>query len=164
MTMKKIYLAILLIAGTFGFANAQINHQHALGLRLGDNANFGTEISYQYTLTPMTRLEADLGVRSGNSWNSWAITGVHQWVWHIDGGFNWYAGAGAGIGSWSYRNNYTDYGDSGLFLTIAGTAGIEYNFEIPLQVAIDTRPQLGFINPQGDNLNLDLALSVRYCF
>ena len=162
--MRKLLLVLLIIAGTCGMASAQINHQHALGLRLGDNANLGTEINYQYTLTPMTRLEADLGVRSGNSWNSWAITGVHQWVWHIDGGFNWYAGAGAGIGSWSYRNNYTDYGDSGLFLTIAGTAGIEYNFEIPLQIAIDTRPQIGFINPQGNDLNLDLALSVRYCF
>lgn len=164
MTMKKFLFTILFIAGAFVAAKAQINHQHAIGLRLGDNADLGTEISYQYTLTPATRLEADLGVRSGNDWTSWTITGLHQWVWNLDKGFNWYAGVGGGIGSWSYRSNYTNYGDSGVFLTIAGTAGIEYNFDIPLQVAIDTRPEIGFINQRGNNLNLDLALSVRYCF
>jgi hypothetical protein len=34
-----------------------------------------------------------------------------QWVWNIDGGFNWYAGVGGGLGSYSYDNNGTSYND-----------------------------------------------------
>jgi hypothetical protein len=28
-----------------------------------------------------------------------------QWVWNIDGGFNWYMVAGGGLGSYSYDGN-----------------------------------------------------------
>jgi hypothetical protein len=54
------------------------------------------------------------------------IVGLYQWVWNIDGGFNWYAGVGGGIGSWSYDKN--DVEDSGSFILAAGDIGIEYNF------------------------------------
>ena len=28
------------------------------------------------------------------------LAALHQWIWNIDGGFNWYTGVGGGIGSW----------------------------------------------------------------
>jgi hypothetical protein len=30
--------------------------------------------------------------------NAIKLTGLYQWVWNIDGGFNWYAGVGGGVG------------------------------------------------------------------
>jgi hypothetical protein len=30
---------------------------------------------------------------------------LYQWVWNIDGGFNWYAGVGGGVGNYSHNFN-----------------------------------------------------------
>jgi hypothetical protein len=46
--------------------------------------------------------------------NAIKLTGLYQWVWNIDGGFNWYAGVGGGVGSYSYDNNNT-YNDTFVF-------------------------------------------------
>jgi hypothetical protein len=47
------------------------------------------------------RLELDLGWRNRNDYknngyddNTIKLTALYQWVWNIDGGFNWYAGVG----------------------------------------------------------------------
>jgi hypothetical protein len=40
--------------------------------------------------------------------------------------FNWYAGVGGGVGSYSYDNG-SSYNDTFVF---AGDIGIEYNFDI----------------------------------
>ena len=149
----------------FGFiANGQNISENALGLRLGSNNGFGSEISYQRKLSSNNRLELDLGWRSSHNINATKLTGLYQWVWNIDKGFNWYAGVGGGIGNWRYNN--VNYSDSGVILFAAGDIGIEYNFSIPLQLALDFRPEL-YINKadyREDNLATDVALSVRYKF
>jgi hypothetical protein len=33
--------------------------------------------------------------------NAIKLAALYQWVWNIDGGFNWYAGVGGGLGSLS---------------------------------------------------------------
>jgi hypothetical protein len=59
---------------------------------------------------------------------------LYQWVWNIDGGFNWYAGVGGGVGSYS-RDYYDNRNyDSNAFAFAAGDIGIEYNFDIPLLI------------------------------
>jgi hypothetical protein len=45
---------------------------------------------------------------------------LYQWVWNIDGGFNWYAGVGGGVGSYS-RDYYDNRNyDSNAFAFAAG--------------------------------------------
>ena len=95
--MKKT--AFFFIA-TFGFLftlSAQEISENAIGLRLGDGNGFGAEISYQRAILENNRLELDFGLRSGRNFNGFKLVGLYQWVWHIDGGFNWYAGGGAGV-------------------------------------------------------------------
>lgn len=159
--MKKL---LLLTACVFGFAlqtQAQSIAENAIGLRLGDSDGFGTEISYQRALGENNRMELDLGWRSQNSYDAFRLTGLYQWVWVIEGGFNWYLGAGAGIGSRNFDDSNHD-GD-GFFGLIAGDVGIEYNFDFPLLLSLDFRPEIGF-DDYNDDLGFDIALGIRYQF
>lgn len=167
--MKKLLFLALFSVISFMSAQAQEISSNALGLRLGDNDGFGGEISYQRALQTNNRLEADLGWRNSNNVDAIKLTGIYQWVWNIEGGFNWYAGAGAGLGSWSYDDDFPGNGnvdDSGMFGFIAGNIGIEYNFDIPLLLSIDFRPELYFDsdNWAEDSFGPDLALGIRYQF
>lgn len=169
--MKKIILSAFMLIGLAFSAQAQNFSKNALGLRLGDNDGFGGEISYQrQVVSKDNRLELDLGWRNSNHVDAIKLVGLYQWVWNIDGGFNWYAGVGAGIGSWSYDGPGNPDPDGGTFLLAAGDIGIEYDFEeAPIQLSLDFRPELYF----GDNRNdldgydsfgPDIALGVRYRF
>lgn len=162
--MKKLIFIIVVIVGIVNQISAQEISEHAIGFRIGDNDGFGAEISYQKKLNDVNRLEFDLGLRNTTYRNAWKLSGIYQWVWNLDGGFNWYAGFGAGIGTWNHKDKYEYDDEDGLFINGDGNVGIEYNFEIPLLISIDFRPELGIINNYGDNLDFDLALSLRYQF
>lgn len=168
--MKKILLIAVAFVGGTMMMNAQDIADNAIGLRLGDSDGFGAEISYQRALGSENRLELDLGLRSGKYYDGFKIAGVYQWVWNIDGGFNWYAGPGAGIASYSYDDyrgpDNKRFDDSETFVFIAGQIGIEYNFDIPLMLSLDFRPEYGFGNDiyDNDDLDFDIALGVRYQF
>lgn len=160
---KNILLTSMLFVLAIG-AQAQNFSKNAIGLRLGDNNGFGTEISYQARLSSTNRLELDLGWRSSDYEDNLKIAGIYQWVWNIDGGFNWYAGVGGGVGSWKYDNN--GLSDDGAFAFVAGDLGIEYDFDFPLQLSLDIRPEL-YLNSASyvdDHFGPDLALGVRYTF
>lgn len=163
--MKKLFLSAVMILGISFGAEAQDLSKNAIGLRLGSNDGFGAEVSYQRALSTDTRLEFDLGWRNSNDVNAIKLAGLHQWVWNIDGGFNWYAGVGGGLGSWNYDKN--GISDSGIILFGAGDIGIEYNFkEVPIQLSLDYRPELYF-NSDGyrdNNFGSDVALGIRYKF
>ena len=163
--MKKTLLFAFLLLGTV-FAQAQDISKNALGLRLGDNDGFGGEISYQRGLSKNNRLELDLGWRNSNNVDAIKIAGLYQWVWNIDGGFNWYAGVGGGIGSWKaekFKINGVSYGgNSETVIFAAGDIGIEYNFDIPLQLSLDFRPEFYFNDGINDNFGPDIALGIRY--
>lgn len=165
--MKKLILSAFMLLGLAFGANAQDISKNALGLRLGDNDGFGGEISYQRGLSKNNRLELDLGWRSSNKVDAFKLAGLYQWVWNIDGGFNWYAGVGGGLASWSFDapKDY-DGDDSGTAIFAAGDIGIEYNFDIPLQLSLDFRPELYFNSDdwREDNFGPDIALGIRYRF
>lgn len=160
--MKKIILSAIMLLGLAFSAQAQDISKNALGLRIGDNDGLGTEISYQRGLGKNNRLELDLGWRSSNNVDGFKLAGLYQWVWNIEGGFNWYAGAGGGVGTWSYEDNGNK--DSGSYFFAAGDIGIEYNFDFPLQLSLDFRPELYFNNDDfiDDNFGPDIALGIRY--
>ena len=163
--MKKLIFSAIAL---FAFAvSAQAQERNALGLRLGDNDGFGGEISYQRTLASANRIEADLGFRNTEHTDAFKLAVLYQWVMNIEGGFNWYVGAGGGLGSFSHdyyvHDNHVD--DSGSFLFVAGDIGIEYNFDIPLQLSLDFRPEIYFNdNYLDDSFGPDIALGIRYRF
>lgn len=154
--MKKVLFYLLLITATT--VSAQTISKNALGIRFGDNDGFGGEISYQRYLKENNRLEFDLGFRSSNNVDAFKLVGLYQWVMPIDGGFNWYVGAGGGLGSFDAGEN------DGTFALVAGDIGIEYNFDFPLLLSLDMRPELGFNDQFSDDLDLDIALGIRYQF
>lgn len=146
-------------------SNAQEIADNAIGLRLGDSDGFGAEISYQRALGDNNRLEVDLGWRDGKNYDGFKLAGLYQWVWSLDGNFNWYAGAGGGLGSFSVDiPGGKDVSDT--FVFAAGDIGVEYNFDIPLLLSLDFRPEIGFGDDLYDNndLDFDIALSIRYQF
>jgi hypothetical protein len=62
--------------------------------------------------------------------NALKLTALYQWVWNIDGGFNWY-GVGGGVGTMAAFNG-DKYSDT--FVFAAGNIGIEYDFDIPFNL------------------------------
>lgn len=163
--MKKICLSIFAMVSLFTFVNAQNISENAIGLRLGDNNGFGAEVSYQKSLGDNNRLELDLGWRDSNNTSGFKLAGLYQWIWNLDGSFNWYAGVGGGVGSYSIDlpNNRSE---TDTFLLAAGNIGIEYDFDIPLLISLDFRPEIGFGDDLYNNndLDFDIALGLRYQF
>ena len=163
--MKKLFLLSVAVLGFTFASSAQDISENAIGLRLGDSDGFGAEISYQHALGENNRLELDLGWRDGSNYDGFKLAGLYQWVWDIDAGFNWYAGVGGGLGSFSFNNpGGKDISDT--FIFAAGDIGIEYNFDIPLLLSLDFRPEIGFGDDLYNNndLDFDIALGIRYQF
>ncbi|AWG21266.1 hypothetical protein FFWV33_06820 [Flavobacterium faecale] len=161
--MKKLILTAVIALGFAFSAQAQDISKNALGLRFGDNDGLGGELSYQRALGSNNRLEMDLGFRNSNNVDAFKLTGLYQWVWNIDGGFNWYAGVGAGVGSYSVKND--NFKDNGTFVYAAGDIGIEYGFrEVPIQLSLDFRPEFGGNGYYSNNYGSDVALAIRYKF
>ncbi len=156
--MKKLLILSAIFTFATGAVLAQSIAKNALGLRLGDNDGFGGEISYQRFLKENNRLEFDLGWRDSNNVDAFKLVGLYQWVMPIEGGFHWFVGAGAGLGSFDAGDN------DGIFALVAGDIGIEYNFDFPLILSLDVRPELGFNDSYSDDLDLDIALGIRYQF
>lgn len=162
--MKNVFFVVIAVM-TFSLSSqAQSFSKNAIGLRLGDNDGFGTEVSYQRGLSENNRLELDLGWRSNKNFDAFRLTGLYQWVWLLDGNFNWYAGVGGGVAQVDFDNDFPGYvDDSETYFYAAGDIGIEYNFEIPLMLSLDFRPEFGF-GDFNDDLDLDIALGIRYQF
>lgn len=157
--MKKIMGIVAILMMTIGGLQAQENSKNAIGIRLGDNNGFGSEISYQRLLNDENRLEVNLGFRSNNEFNNTKLTGLYQWVWTLENNFNWYVGVGGGLGTWKDKATST----SDTFIFGSGNIGVEYHFDIPLMVSLDYRPEVGFTDVY-DGINSDFALSIRYKF
>lgn len=160
--MKRLILTALVVFSATAMQAQEGISKNAIGLRFGHNDGFGPEISYQRLLNSGNRLELDLGFRNNKNTDHFKLTGLYQWVWNIEGGFHWYAGVGGSVGTWNH--SYGGYKDSGTVLAVAGNIGIEYNFDIPLQVFIDFRPEFYLSDYYTDNFGTDFGLGVRYKF
>ena len=170
--MRKFKLFLLLgVCTAFTSMYSQEIADHALGLRLGDSDGFGAEISYQKSLGRYTRLELDFGWRDSREFDAFKLVALYQWVHTIEGGLQWFYGFGGGLGAVDFEtrlnnNNQPYQPNGGLFVFGAGDVGIEYNFDIPLLLSLDFRPEIGIIGygDFNDRLNFDIALGVRYKF
>ena len=163
--MKK-YCALLVVAfASLYTVTAQDISPNTIGIRIGGNEGFGTEVSYQRALSDENRLELGLGWRDAEDFNAFRLTGIYQWVWHLDGNFNWYAGAGAVVGVFDFDNDLINSDDlDTLFINAAGNVGIEYDFDIPLLLSLDFRPEFGITNDIDDSFEFEVALGIRYQF
>src|SRR5690606_2191856 len=165
--MKRVFLIASVFLGFTAVMSAQDISENAIGLRLGDSDGFGAEVSYQRALGgDNSLLDVDFGIRDGKHYDGVKLAGIYHWVWNIDGGFNWYAGPGAVLASYSFDNVPEPYDVSETFIFIGGQIGIEYNFDIPLMISLDFRPEFGFGDDyyENDDLDFDIALGVRYQF
>lgn len=163
--MKKLFLVAIFAIGATVATQAQTISENAIGLRFGGGSGTGAEVSYQRALGDNNRLELDLGWRNDSNFDAFKLAALYQWVWNIEGGFNWYAGAGGGVGSVEDKRNIDRRGNDGTFLFLAGNVGIEYNFDIPLLLSLDFRPEFGFSDYEVfDAFSPDVALGVRYQF
>lgn len=159
-----------LFTGLFLFAtiaaSAQDISEHTLGLRLGDSDGFGAEISYQKSIGRYNRAEFNLGWRDSRQFDAFKLSGVYQWVHQLDGNFNWYYGVGGGLGSVDFEPIPNGEDNDGLFIFAAGDIGVEYNFDIPLLLSLDFRPEIGLLGYDGfdNDFDFDIALGIRYQF
>ncbi len=160
MKIAKVFILFLFLAATS--LSAQEISEHALGLRLGDSDGFGAEISYQKSIGRYNRVEFDLGWRDSRNYDAFKLAGVYQWIRPLDGNFNWYYGVGGGLGSVDFAST----AEGGLFIFGAGDIGVEYNFDIPLLLSLDFRPEIGLVGYDdfSDNFDFDIALGIRYQF
>lgn len=165
--MKILKISVFLfVLATCGLS-AQSISEHALGLRLGDSDGFGAEISYQKSIARYNRVEIDLGWRDSRNFDAFKLTGIYQWIHQLDGNFNWYYGVGGGLGSVDFSaGSNGNIPDGGVFIFGAGDIGIEYNFDIPLLLSLDFRPEIGLVGYDdfSDNFDFDIALGIRYQF
>ena len=74
--MKK-YVLMLIALGAFSFAaQSQRIADNAIGLRIGDNKGFGTEINYQRALSENNRLEAGVSWHDNDGADSIKLVGL----------------------------------------------------------------------------------------
>ena len=136
-------------------SNAQVDGR-AIGVRGGGVIGYGGEISYQHPVSGANRIEFDLGLWKSHLY----LSGIYQWVWDLSelaDGFNWYAGFGPQVALFGGDNG-------GLGVGVAGQVGIEYNFNIPLQLSLDYRPGFNIIGHSTGGVWDGVALGIRYKF
>lgn len=164
MKITTLFTSLFMFA-TFCMTAQDIS-EHALGLRLGDSDGFGAEISYQKSIGRYNRAEINLGWRDSREFDAFKLAGVYQWVHLLDGGFNWYYGVGGGLGSVEFEPVPDGDDNDGLFVFAAGNIGVEYDFDIPLLLSLDFRPEIGLLGYDGfdNDFDFDIALGIRYQF
>lgn len=149
--MKRLTIILSFLIGLSVVAQAQ---PRAVGLRIGAT---GLDASYQYEMNRNTFFQGDLGMDFGSSADAGAgfkAVGTYNIVWARPawtdlGTWAIYAGPGVALGyvgdRVTYRNELAKVKtrDHGFMFAIAAQAGIEYNFEFPLQLSADIRPYFG---------------------
>jgi len=155
--------SLFIIAILFPFI-AAVAQPRAIGLRYG----YATEASYQHSVDEQSYLQFDAGT-SGFNFDGIQAVATFNFIfatpdWTDYGTWEWFAGAGAGLGiaGWGNRDR-----QSSFFMGVVGNIGLAYNFEFPLQISADFRPIIG---PRfyKDGIGLhnsgfyDAAISFRY--
>ena len=147
--MKKLALVILFSISVGSFVNAQSN---ALGIRFDAGYGTGLEASYQRFLSDANRLEIGLGLDLDKGLRT---NVVYQWVWNLSQlaeGFKWYAGVGGGLALYDE-----------VHIGVLGNLGIEFNFNVPLQLSLDIRPGFYLLNNSHFGWG-GAAFGIRYKF
>lgn len=153
--MKRFFLITsFMLLSLVTFARGGNGYQNAIGIRGG----WGAEFNYQRYLGVNNRVEAAIGCNR----YGFETAATFQWMFdipaNVNGMFKWYAGVGAGIGSWDSNNH-----DKGFSFAAKGQIGIEYTFSFPMMLSFDYRPGLNFC-PESRFDWSGFGLGIRYCF
>ncbi len=129
--MKKFFI----IAATLLITIAASAQPRAIGVRFGN----AFEASYQHTVGEKNFMEVDFGV---GFFGGLAAAGSYNFMiaqpeWTTKGEWGFYAGPSVGANYLWYVN--------GASVTLGGQIGLEYTFDIPLQLSLDMRPQMGVL-------------------
>lgn len=160
--MKKIFATLIIMTGSLTVYSQTIA-DNAIGIRASESRAIGAEINYQRAILDHHRLEFGLGIRRHPHHDVTKLTGLFEWVWHIDGNFNWYAGPGMGIGNIGFDKHHFHDRKNEVFGYATGVVGIEYHFDFPLLLSFDVRPEVDF-GSYRDDINFDVGISARYQF
>ena len=160
--MRRFLLTLIATFASVFIASAQ---PKALGLRVGMDC----QLSYEHNMRGSADfLEADLGVEFvyGYAVGLNAAVGYNFMIaqpgWTQKGHWGFYAGPAVKAG----------YLWVGGYLAVGAQVGLEYSFDIPLQVSLDIRPAVG-VAMEGGSFNIYGAeailgsipcLSLRYRF
>lgn len=147
--MKRFFTILCVFCGLSAIAAAQ---PRSAGIRIGAS---GFEASYTHKMNSNQFIEGNAGLDFGyNGKAGFKATGIYNVIWARPawtdkGSWALYAGPGASIG-WvndicvhKADKEVIGYMDSGFMLAVAVQVGIEYNFDFPLQLALDVRPCIG---------------------
>ncbi len=155
--MKK---ALLIFAVLFSCATIAVAQPKALGVRIG----YGVDLSYENYAGGSNFLEFELGLDNGYKADAFHVDGVYNFMiaapdWTSAGSWGFYGGPGASVSVFN--------GDdaNSVYAGIVGNLGLEYTFNIPLQISLDIRPRLMFGNGGvwSDGI-LSFGLGLRYAF
>lgn len=148
------------------FLAFQINAQtytSAIGIKTGSFARGGFGgLNFKHFISSENALEITVG-----GWdNYWRAQVFFEWQkptgWTEN--LDWYIGLGGGIGAWSknyWAPGQQDKLNSGLFIIGSGVIGLDYTLPgIPINLALDTGPNVGIINARGFGWGGGLA--IRY--
>ncbi len=170
--MKRVIVLLFVMSAAVFTLNAQ---PRAIGARVGYNL----EASYQHLLGG-NMLEVDLGVtpfithrivntKTGTEiyrYGRLQAVAAYDWLRELKYGFGWYIGVAAGI-SYGYGEYYDIMGYSRFGIPIGGQLGLEYKFNIPLNLSLDWRPMINVFGLRQGNFATNLfnvAFGVRYRF
>jgi hypothetical protein len=161
--MKHVILFVLMLGASTPLFAQQLS-KNAIGIRISESRAIGAEVNYQRAIMNNNRLEFGLGLRRHSHYDVSKLTGLFEWVWHIDGNFNWYVGPGLGLGSVNFDHHHHHHHPNDRFFAYAtGVVGIEYYFDFPLLLSFDFRPEIDFGGVR-DDVNFDIGISARYQF
>ncbi len=167
---KLIAIPFFIIASSL---SAQDIANHTFGIRLGESDGFGASLSYQKSISRYNRLEIDLSYQNSREYKAGKAIALFQSVYKITDYINWYYGFGGGVGTANFTSvvsndnpNVIIDREGGLFVLASANVGIEANFNLPILISIDIRPELGLLGVENfDNkLNIDFGLGIRYPF
>ena len=158
--MKKILL--VLVCSLFAFETVSAQGKNAVGLRLGD----GAEFLYQRDLSYRNFLQITLATPH---FEGLSVTGIYnwrccQWNW-TPRTCDWYLNAGVGGALGFY-----DFDDSGFLLGVAGSCAFGCHFKnAPISLEVDYRPVIGAVIGGGHDGFFDhgfwnFGLSVKFHF
>ena len=157
--MRKL---LLVIVASVALATVAAAQPKAIGVRIG---NYGVDVSYENYAGENDFLEFELGLDNVFNSEAFHLDGVYNFMiahpdWTPEGQWGFYVGPGASVAVWDNGKS-----ENVVYAGILGNVGLEYIFDIPLQISMSLRPRLMF----GDgkvrrNGLLTLGLGVRYMF
>lgn len=153
MQMKKVFVAVALMAGSFGVVKAQSNFQ--IGANLGPTMG----VSMKYYMNRVHALEGVMGYNIQHNGPSFKF--MYEYHVPLVDALSMYMGGGLHMGGYHLRKYHNDHSGDFAF-GLVPTIGLEYAFSgAPIAFAFGYEPAINFTTCKTWN---DVAFKVRFRF